>query len=53
MTGVLWDVGQVASLVLLLLGVVARGATVLLLWRPPPSMRPRGRAPWLLLAGPP
>ena len=33
MTGVLGDVGQVASLVLLVLGVVAMYAAVLLLWR--------------------
>jgi hypothetical protein len=48
MTGVLGDVGQVVSLALLVLGVVA---AVLLLWRPSPSMRPRSRAPWLSLAG--
>jgi hypothetical protein len=51
MTGVLGDVGQVASLVLGVLGVAAMYAAVLQLWRPPPSMRPRSRAPWLLLAG--
>jgi hypothetical protein len=51
MTGVLGNVGQVASLVLLVLGVVAMYAAALLLWRPPPRMRPRSRAPWLLLAG--
>ena len=51
MTGVLGDVGQVVSLALLVLGVVAVYAAVLLLWRPSPSMRPRSRAPWLLQAG--
>jgi hypothetical protein len=34
MTGVLGNVGQVASLVLLVLGVVAMHAGILLLWRP-------------------
>ena len=53
MTGVFGNVGQAASLVLLVLGVVAMYAAVLLLWRPPPSMRPRRRTPWLLRAGEP
>jgi hypothetical protein len=51
MTAVLGNAGQVASLVLLLLGVAVMYAAVLLLWRPPPSARPRSWAPWLLLAG--
>ncbi|RFU20328.1 hypothetical protein [Geodermatophilus marinus] len=51
MTGVLGKVGQVASLVLLVPGVVAMHAAALLLRRPRPSMRPRSRTPWLLAAG--
>ena len=47
MTG---DFGHVTALVLLVLGVAAMYA-VLLLWRPPPSVRPRSRTPWLLPAG--
>jgi hypothetical protein len=50
-TGVLGNVGQVASLVLLVPGVGVMYAPVLLLWRPSASMRSRSRAPWLLLAG--
>jgi hypothetical protein len=49
MTGVLGNLGQVASLVLLVLGVAAMYAAAFLLWRPQGSMRRRNRAPWLLL----
>ncbi len=49
MTGILGDVGQVVSVVLLVLGVVAMYAAVLLLWRPLARMRGWKRAPWLLL----
>ena len=45
MTGARGDVGQVASLVLLLLGVVAMYAAILLLWWPPPRIRPWSRTP--------
>jgi hypothetical protein len=45
MTGARRDVGQVASLVLVVLGVVAMYAAILLLWWPPPRIRPWSRTP--------
>jgi hypothetical protein len=45
MTGVLGNVGQVGCLVLVVLGVVAMYAAILLLWWPPPRIRPWSRTP--------